>query len=121
MSMSPNWARRSRLGRGSSIRGKVYVQDPMGLSGFHPFVSRWFSDTLGQPTAAQLRGWASIRDRRHTLIAAPTGSGKTLAAFLTAIDDLVQEGLRGPMPEELRVGDVSSPKAISDGIHTVRA
>ena len=26
----------------------------------------------------------AIRERRHTLIAAPTGSGKTLAAFLTA-------------------------------------
>ena len=38
--------------------------------------------TLGQPTAAQLRGWDSILDGRHTLIAAPTGSGKTLAAFL---------------------------------------
>ena len=60
----------------------------MGLSGFHPIVSRWFSDTLGAPTSAQLRGWAAIREGRHTLIAAPTGSGKTLAAFLTAIDDL---------------------------------
>ena len=64
----------------------------MDLPGFHPLVSRWFAETLGSPTAAQRRGWASIRDGRHTLIAAPTGSGKTLAAFLTAIDDLVREG-----------------------------
>ena len=64
----------------------------MALSGFHPLVARWFTETLGEPTAAQRRGWAAIREGRHTLIAAPTGSGKTLAAFLTAIDDLVREG-----------------------------
>ena len=64
----------------------------MALSAFHPIVSQWFSETLGEPTRAQARGWAAIRERRHTLIAAPTGSGKTLAAFLTAIDDLVQRG-----------------------------
>ncbi len=89
----------------------------MGLAGFHPLVSRWFSETLGEPTSAQLRGWASIRERRHTLIAAPTGSGKTLAAFLTAIDDLVQEGLQGPLPDEVRVVYVSPLKALSADIH----
>jgi ATP-dependent Lhr-like helicase len=44
----------------------------------------------------------------HTLIAAPTGSGKTLAAFLTAIDELVREGLAqgaaaGRGPRRLRL------------------
>ena len=61
-------------------------------SGFHPIVSRWFLESIGEPTSAQRRGWDAIRAGRHTLIAAPTGSGKTLAAFLTAIDDLVREG-----------------------------
>ena len=67
----------------------------MSLSSFHPIVSQWFHETLGEPTPAQAQGWAAIRSRRHTLIAAPTGSGKTLAAFLTALDDLVQDGLAG--------------------------
>jgi len=89
----------------------------MALSAFHPAVSRWFAETLGDPTSAQLRGWAAIREGRHTLIAAPTGSGKTLAAFLTAIDDLVQEGLRGPLPDEVRVVYVSPLKALSADIH----
>jgi ATP-dependent Lhr-like helicase len=84
---------------------------------FHPIVSRWFTETLGTPTAAQARGWAAIRDRRHTLIAAPTGSGKTLAAFLTAIDDLVQEGLHSALPDEVRVLYVSPLKALSADIH----
>ena len=89
----------------------------MGLSSFHPLVSNWFSETLGTPTAAQVQGWAAIRARRHTLIAAPTGSGKTLAAFLTALDDLVKEGLQAPLPDEVRVVYVSPLKALSADIH----
>jgi ATP-dependent Lhr-like helicase len=89
----------------------------MALSGFHPLVSRWFSETLGEPTRAQALGWTAIRERRHTLIAAPTGSGKTLAAFLTAIDDLVQESSAGPLPDEVRVVYVSPLKALSADIH----
>src|SRR5262252_1346252 len=89
----------------------------MSLSGFHPLVSRWFTETLGSPTAAQTAGWAAIAERRHTLIAAPTGSGKTLAAFLTALDDLVREGLAAPLPDEVRVVYVSPLKALSADIH----
>src|SRR5437868_8120776 len=87
------------------------------LTGFHPIVARWFEETLGAPTAAQQRGWAAIREGRHTLIAAPTGSGKTLAAFLTALDDLVCEGLEAPLPDEVRVLYVSPLKALSADIH----
>jgi ATP-dependent Lhr-like helicase len=89
----------------------------MALSSFHPIVARWFSETLGEPTAAQAQGWAAIRSGRHTLIAAPTGSGKTLAAFLTALDDLVNDGLAGPLPDEVRVVYVSPLKALSADIH----
>ena len=87
------------------------------MESFHPLVAAWFLDTLGPPTPAQVRGWASIRARTHTLIAAPTGSGKTLAAFLTAIDDLVREGAYGPLPDEVRVVYVSPLKALSADIH----
>src|SRR3954470_9810819 len=89
----------------------------MSLSLFHPVVARWFSETLGEPTRAQTNGWPAIRAGRHTLIAAPTGSGKTLAAFLTVLDDLFQEGLRGPLPDEVRVVYVSPLKALSADIH----
>src|SRR5437764_10972114 len=89
----------------------------MSLSRFHPLIARWFSETLGSPTPAQVRGWAAIGERKHTLIAAPTGSGKTLAAFLTALDDLFQEGLSGPLPNEVRVVYVSPLKALSADIH----
>jgi ATP-dependent Lhr-like helicase len=86
-------------------------------AGFHPLVSRWFLDSIGEPTSAQCRGWDAIRDRRHTLIAAPTGSGKTLAAFLTAIDDLVREGSAAPLADEVHLVYVSPLKALSADIH----
>ncbi|HEY5610670.1 MAG TPA: DEAD/DEAH box helicase, partial [Thermoanaerobaculia bacterium] len=89
----------------------------MSLTRFHPAVQRWFSENLGSPTAAQCQGWEAIRSGRHTLIAAPTGSGKTLAAFLTALDDLLQEGLSAPLPDEVRVVYVSPLKALSADIH----
>jgi ATP-dependent Lhr-like helicase len=89
----------------------------MPLSRFHPITRQWFTETLGTPTPAQARGWAALRERRHTLIAAPTGSGKTLAAFLTALDDLVVEGLETPLPDEVRVVYVSPLKALSTDIH----
>jgi len=87
------------------------------LPGFHPLVSRWFLEEVGEPTSAQRRGWDAIQSGRHTLIAAPTGSGKTLAAFLTAIDALVREGLEAPLPDEVRVVYVSPLKALSADIH----
>src|SRR5215203_1338287 len=89
----------------------------MLASRFHPVVREWFASTLGEPTPVQVRGWAAINERRHTLIAAPTGSGKTLAAFLTAIDELLKEGLAGPLPDEVRVLYVSPLKALSADIH----
>src|SRR5258706_8365636 len=91
------------------------------LSGFHPLVSEWFTSTLGSPTLAQERGWDAFRGGRHTLIAAPTGSGKTLAAFLSAIDDLVREGIDHPLPDEVRVVYVSPLKALSADIHKTLA
>ena len=89
----------------------------MPLTSFHPLVADWFRETLGEPTAPQVRGWRAIREGRHTLIAAPTGSGKTLAAFLGAIDDLVQESAAAPLPDEIRVLYVSPLKALSADIH----
>src|SRR5713226_4898425 len=84
---------------------------------FHPVTSKWFNETFGVPTAAQLLGWPSIRERRDTLIAAPTGSGKTLAAFLIALDDLLGESLAGTLSEETRVVYVSPLKALSTDVH----
>jgi ATP-dependent Lhr-like helicase len=91
----------------------------MSLQAFHPAVRQWFERSFPAPTAAQLAAWPSIREGRHTLVAAPTGSGKTLTAFLAAIDGLVREGLAhdGALPDATTVVYVSPLKALSNDIH----
>ncbi len=89
--------------------------DDPGL--FHPAVAGWFARTFGTPTPAQAEAWPKIKAGLHTLIAAPTGSGKTLAAFLAAIDDLVRQGIRAPLPDAVQVVYVSPLKALSNDIH----
>jgi len=84
---------------------------------FHPLTVEWFTARFGSPTEPQLAAWPSIAADQNTLVAAPTGSGKTLAAFLTALDELVHEGLRQPLPDEVRVVYVSPLKALSADIH----
>jgi ATP-dependent Lhr-like helicase len=83
---------------------------------FHPAVQAWFSRTFEAATDAQLAGWSAIRQGRDTLVAAPTGSGKTLAAFLASIDELLQRGLRGELPDGVDVVYVSPLKALSSDI-----
>jgi ATP-dependent Lhr-like helicase len=86
------------------------------LNSFHPAVAAWFSRSFDAPTDAQRSAWPALQCGRHVLVAAPTGSGKTFAAFLSAIDQLVKEGLQGPLPDETRVLYVSPLKALSNDI-----
>src|SRR6185369_6158274 len=84
---------------------------------FHPAVARWFSESFSEPTKPQREAWPLIRQGKNVLIAAPTGSGKTLAAFLSAIDGLIRQGVRAPLPDETQVVYVSPLKALSNDIH----
>ncbi|MGH8372785.1 MAG: DEAD/DEAH box helicase, partial [Gammaproteobacteria bacterium] len=88
----------------------------MSLHTFHPATAEWFRKTFTAPTAAQADAWPIIKQGRHTLIAAPTGSGKTLAAFLSAIDDLVHEGVAHGLPDACQVLYISPLKALSNDI-----
>src|SRR6516165_222104 len=85
-------------------------------SAFHHCVSGWFDDRFAGPTPAQAQAWPAIKAGGHLLLAAPTGSGKTLAAFLSAIDDLVRQGLSGTLPDETQIVYVSPLKALSNDI-----
>ena len=86
------------------------------LNSFHPAVAAWFSRTFDAPTDAQVAAWPALSAGHHVLVAAPTGSGKTFAAFLSAIDQLIEEGVQGPLPDETRVVYVSPLKALSNDI-----
>ena len=88
-----------------------------GAHRFHPAIASWFAANLGAPTECQEQAWDAVAAGRHTLIAAPTGSGKTLAGFLTAIDALVRDSRRAPLPDATRVLYVSPLKALGNDVH----
>ena len=88
----------------------------MPLSQFHPAVQQWFDKNFEQPSDIQQQAWPEISKGNHTLIAAPTGSGKTLAAFLSAINDLIIQGINGQLKEETQVVYISPLKALSNDI-----
>lgn len=88
----------------------------MALGLFHKAVADWFVKSFTKPTDVQHQAWEAIKSNQNTLIAAPTGSGKTLAAFLSAIDNLVVQGIEGRLERGTQVVYVSPLKALSNDI-----
>ncbi len=88
----------------------------MALDNFHPAVATWFRKAFDAPTEIQTKAWPEIQKRQNILISAPTGSGKTLAAFLSAVNDLVRQGLEGALPDQTQVIYISPLKALSNDI-----
>jgi ATP-dependent Lhr-like helicase len=88
----------------------------MALHLFQPAVSEWFEKSFQTPTGVQTQAWASLKSAQNTLIAAPTGSGKTLAAFLSAIDDLIRQGIEGKLEQGTQIVYISPLKALSNDI-----
>src|SRR5437899_4316593 len=109
----PGPSARGGRGRLADLRG---IFGLMPLSGFHPAITRWFTDRFAEPTEPQRRAWPLIQAGRNALIAAPTGSGKTFAAFLAAIDSLLRQGLDGTLGDETQVVYVSPLKALSNDV-----
>jgi ATP-dependent helicase Lhr and Lhr-like helicase len=88
----------------------------MPLSRFHPLISEWFHQQVGQPTDVQAQAWPVIQSGADVLIAAPTGSGKTFAAFLSCIDLLFKQALARELDDHTQVLYVSPLKALSNDI-----
>src|SRR6478672_7260384 len=86
------------------------------LAEFHPIVRRWFTETLGEPSAPQRAGWPAIARGEDTLILAPTGTGKTLAAFLWELNALITEGLEAPLANAVHLLYVSPLKALNNDV-----
>src|SRR5437016_4966453 len=86
------------------------------LASFHPLVSQWFTDTLGEPSAPQRAGWPAVASGDDTLILAPTGTGKTLAAFLWELNALIIEGLEAPLANAVHLLYVSPLKALNNDV-----
>ncbi len=92
------------------------VEASKPLSGFHPLVREWFTESLGVPSPPQVQGWPAIASGDHTLILAPTGTGKTLAAFLWELNALIVEGLQAPLTNGVHLLYISPLKALNNDI-----
>src|SRR3954463_4651593 len=92
------------------------MPDSNALSAFHPIVSTWFTETLGQPSAPQQAGWPTIAAGSDTLILAPTGTGKTLAAFLWELNALITAGRERPLANAVHLLYVSPLKALNNDV-----
>ena len=99
--------------RGKSADGGVASG---ALRGFHPIVRRWFTHTLGVPSAPQEAGWPAIASGENALILAPTGTGKTLAAFLWELNALITDGLEHPLANAIHLLYISPLKALNNDI-----
>ncbi|MDF2539516.1 MAG: hypothetical protein K0S76_2537 [Herbinix sp.] len=86
------------------------------LSIFDQLTERWFSNSLGKPTAVQEAAWPAIAAGEHTLVSAPTGTGKTLSAFLVFIDRLKAQARAGTLKNELQLIYVSPLKSLAGDI-----
>ncbi|MFA6241437.1 MAG: DEAD/DEAH box helicase [Candidatus Hydrogenedentales bacterium] len=109
-----DWERKQKIW-GSLCNGWVCNNRFMfeSLDVFHPLIARWFADSVGKPTGAQVAAWPVISRGEHVLVTAPTGSGKTLTAFLWALNQLIT----GAWPRgALRVLYVSPLKALNNDI-----
>ena len=90
----------------------------MLASRFHPVVQQWFADTLGEPTAAQARGWAAIRERpAHADRRADRIRQDARGVSDRARRSVAAKGCAAPLPDEVRVVYVSPLKALSADIH----
>ncbi|MEP6780742.1 MAG: DEAD/DEAH box helicase [Gemmatimonadaceae bacterium] len=86
------------------------------LATFHPLVRKWFTETLGSPSAPQRAGWPAIASGADTLILAPTGTGKTLAAFLWELNALIVDGLQEPLANAVHLLYISPLKALNNDV-----
>jgi ATP-dependent Lhr-like helicase len=76
-------------------------------------VFTWFRRKYGKPTPAQSAAWPLLERGANVLLASPTGTGKTFAAFLSVLDALVAEDLRGTLRDRIYCVYVSPLRALS--------
>ncbi len=82
----------------------------------NPVVKQWFKSKFPSFAIAQRFSILEIHTRQNILITAPTGSGKTLTAFLSVINELVDNALKGILQDKIYAVYISPLKALNNDI-----
>src|SRR3989338_878213 len=80
---------------------------------FNPAVDSWFFSRFKELSLPQLYGVMEIHSRNNVLVSAPTGATKTLTAFLSIINELVDNAEKSILEDKIYCVYVSPLKALN--------
>src|SRR5205809_7070359 len=81
-----------------------------------PLVRDWFQSKFKDLTEPQAYAVPLIHAKKSVLVSSPTGSGTTLTAFLSIINELYAEQLRGELEDRVYCLYVSPLTALAKDI-----
>ncbi len=82
----------------------------------HPLVKQWFFSRFKEFSLPQLYGVMHIHSRSNILISAPTGATKTLTAFLSILNELIDNAEKGILENKVYCIYISPLKALNEDI-----
>jgi ATP-dependent helicase Lhr and Lhr-like helicase len=82
-----------------------------------PVVKKWFFSKFEAFSEPQLYGVMDIHSRKNVLVSASTGSGKTLTAFLSILNELIDNSEKDILEDRIYAVYVSPLKALSRDIN----
>ncbi|HIH15215.1 MAG: ATP-dependent helicase Lhr and Lhr-like protein helicase [archaeon GW2011_AR17] len=90
---------------------KKYVEELL-----HPIVKKWFFSRFQEFSSPQLYGVTEVHARNNILVSAPTGATKTLTAFMSILNELVDNSEKGILKDKIYAVYISPLKALSNDI-----
>ncbi|HII14184.1 MAG TPA: ATP-dependent helicase [Nanoarchaeota archaeon] len=82
----------------------------------HPIVKKWFFSRFQEFSSPQLYGVTEVHARNNILVSAPTGATKTLTAFMSILNELVDNSEKGILKDKIYAVYISPLKALSNDI-----
>src|SRR3989339_2267486 len=91
-------------------------QEEVILHLLHPLVKQWFFKRFKSFSLPQLYAVNEVHARKNILVSAPTGATKTLTAFLSILNELVDNSEKGILKDKIYAVYISPLKALSNDI-----
>ena len=82
----------------------------------NPLIKKWFFTKFREYSLPQLYGVMEIHSRSSILISAPTGATKTLTAFLSILNELIDNSEKGILEDRIYCVYISPLKALNEDI-----